>query len=384
MTSVEQLIGDLLLRHNCVIVPSFGGFVAKQVPATIDFSKGTMLPPGKSLLFNKQLINNDGLLVNELSQKNSISYDSAVSIVQDKVNDWTKALKSGGRIELDRVGYLFLDNERNICFEQDRFFNLLLESFGLGTVKFVAEETVNQTIEEPKEIAKVISIAPVSNEELKEEPAIEIAEEKNEESAPVKPLNDTKRRSPIWRYVAAACILPVAFYSIWIPMKTDVLESGVLSINDFNPFYEAGEGTYEKQGLVGSFEENESNQTLQDQVDELPDDVSVYTYKLDDTQYVPVQLLEDEEVTSEVEPITSNDTEQFNPDAMNFIVGCFGNESNATNLVAKLKAQGFDAYVVDVHNGLHRVSAGSAISIEAFAQIKVAAQSQGYTGWTLK
>ena len=54
---IEELIGDLLLRHNCVVIPTFGGFVAGQTSATFDASKGTILPPRKSLLFNKQLIN---------------------------------------------------------------------------------------------------------------------------------------------------------------------------------------------------------------------------------------------------------------------------------------------------------------------------------------
>ena len=53
MFTVEELIGDLLLRHNCVIVPSFGGFVAKQSSATIDYKNGVMLPPGKSVMFNR-------------------------------------------------------------------------------------------------------------------------------------------------------------------------------------------------------------------------------------------------------------------------------------------------------------------------------------------
>mgnify|MGYP003565138742 CR=1 FL=1 len=37
---IEQLIGDLLLRHNCVVVPAFGGFVAKQMSAVIDYKTG--------------------------------------------------------------------------------------------------------------------------------------------------------------------------------------------------------------------------------------------------------------------------------------------------------------------------------------------------------
>jgi hypothetical protein len=51
MTSVEQLIGDLLLRHNCVIIPSFGGFVAKPVAAQIDYTKGDNGAPKKVVAF---------------------------------------------------------------------------------------------------------------------------------------------------------------------------------------------------------------------------------------------------------------------------------------------------------------------------------------------
>ena len=142
MVTVEQLLGNLLLRHNCVIVPSFGGFVAKQVSAKIDFESGKMFPPSKSLLFNKQLINNDGLLISELAQANKWSYEQASATVEMKISDWHHALHLGQRIELDRIGYLFFDAEKNLCFEQDRFFNLLLESFGLGQVHFLTESDV--------------------------------------------------------------------------------------------------------------------------------------------------------------------------------------------------------------------------------------------------
>jgi len=143
MLIVEQLIGELLLRHNCVIVPSFGGFVAKKLSASIDFASGTMLPPRKSLLFNRQLINNDGLLVAEIAVRNKIGYEEAVDQLRLVVNNWEKSLSNGERITIDKVGFLFYDKEKNICFEQDRFFNLLLESYGLGKVHFLSEEDVH-------------------------------------------------------------------------------------------------------------------------------------------------------------------------------------------------------------------------------------------------
>jgi cell division septation protein DedD len=69
---------------------------------------------------------------------------------------------------------------------------------------------------------------------------------------------------------------------------------------------------------------------------------------------------------------------------MNFIVGCFGNENNAVNLVSKLRSEGFNARIVDKHNGLHRVSAGEGLSQESIQELRNKAQSAGYKGWVLK
>ena len=43
MLTVEGLIGDLLIQHNCVVVPGFGGFVAQRVAAQLDTAKGRKL-----------------------------------------------------------------------------------------------------------------------------------------------------------------------------------------------------------------------------------------------------------------------------------------------------------------------------------------------------
>lgn len=372
MTSVEQLIGDLLMQNNCVIVPSFGGFVAQQVSAKIDFDSGKIFPPRKSLLFNKQLINNDGLLINELAKKNNIDFDLASKEVNNKINGWNTTLSNGGRIELDRIGFLYNDAENNLCFEQDRFFNLLLESFGLGHVHFLTEEDIQITEQNIRIEEKATVIVPITAEPIvvEKSPEIEVVEH------PVLIEN----RTNIWRYVAAACILPIAFYSIWIPMKTDVLESGMLSMNDFNPFHKKEAVQYEKSAVNVDFTTPKPSETsFNEVVENLPTDIEVYSYKYDDAFFIPVNL--NEENSSDLEPIES---ESFSANTMHYIVGCFGDESNAKNLVSKLNAAGLVAQVVDVKNGLHRVSAGSAISIESLDQIKTISIDLGFKGWVLK
>jgi cell division septation protein DedD len=406
MTSVEQLIGNLLLRHNCVIIPSFGGFVAKRVSARIDYNNGSMLPPSKSILFNRQLLNNDGLLINEFSRENNVSFDEASQEMDSLVQKWQATLQVGGRIEIEHVGNLFYDEERNICFEQDRFANLLLESFGLGSVHFVSEEDV-RIVEHTVAISE--SIEPVI-----EQPEVAIASEKSETKeekiTPIIPIAkaapiavaaklengqntaEPKRKNRAWRYVAAACILPFVFYSVWIPVKTDVLESGMLSFSDFNPFHQRADGSYEPaKKSTEPIKETAKPISLNEELEDVPSDVSVYSYQFTDDTYIKVALPEKQEADTPTESIDADPIEPetntnttFDANTMHFVVGCFGDKVNADNLVAKLRANGLDAAIVDVKGGLHRVTAGGSISEESYQTVKLKAEAIGMSGWRLK
>lgn len=405
MKHIEQAIGDLLLRHNCVIVPAFGGFVAEQLSAKIDYDKGVMIPPRKALLFNKQLISNDGLLINELATRNAVSFDEASQDVSAIVSKWNHRLKQGERIELDRVGILFLDSDHNLRFEQDRFFNLLLASFGLDQVHFVTQNEIDETQ------TQTISI----NRSIVEPVLVEIEEER---TAPIKHLPKTlavekpvatetgkiveiapeKKKSRVWKYVAAACFLPIAFYSFWIPTRTDVLESGMISIKDFNPFYKSAEGTYVKTDFPKdiAFEKNTEG-TLQEKIDslEIPTDVIPYRFTEDTWVFVDISELNAKRAelpdggSSSVktpEPVVSEPVQipVIAPNSMNYIVGCFGDKVNADNLVNTLKSQGLNAFILDVQGGLHRVSAGAAISNESMNNIRSKSDALGFEGWLLK
>jgi len=409
MKQIEQTIGDLLLRHNCVIVPSFGGFVAEQLSAKIDYDKGVMLPPRKSLLFNKQLVSNDGLLINELASRNAVSFDEASSDVASTVSEWKHRLEKGERIELDRVGILYHDADNNLRFEQDRFFNLLLASFGLDQVHFVTQNEIEKVQAEPTKIEPtVIEPALVEVEEesapIKHLPktfAVEKAQQEESETTKVVEMIPAKKKSRVWRYVAAACFLPIAFYSVWIPARTDVLQSGMLSIRDFNPFYQSAEGTYEKTPYSEDITfEKYSDRTLQDQIDDIenvPAD-NVISYNFDGDTYIRLKLDEPESSKAEVqndvlEEVIETPVESTNsvptpvaiqPNAMNYIVGCFGNKENAENLVEKLQSEGMNAFIYDEKGGLHRVSAGSAISTEAMSDIRSKSDNLGFSGWILK
>lgn len=389
MITMEEIIGDLLLQHNCVIVPAFGGFVTQRIGAQINTVSGTMTPPRKAVLFNRQLINNDGLLISAYAHRNNTDYNHAQQQITRLVGAWGEQLRNGHRISIDRVGFLFLDQERNLCFEQDRFYNLLMESYGMSTIHFVSvsdaiaqdshrvmQEMVKEALAEPVvEFDAVQRIEPVRTE-TKEEPKIIVLEEKQQ--------RPVIRR---WRYAAAAALLPIAFYSFWIPLKTDVLESGVLSLQDFNPFrknvpasYRAPASGYEPKHTAGR----------KRQLEAIPEGVSVYSYSVDDERYIPVRVAGDETASPETaspvtvtEQLTVNTVQQSlsRPAAgSHIIVGCFGDDANARNLVASLRSKGYDAYLLE-GKGLIRVSAGNGAR---FSELQPRLKAEGLEAWLLK
>lgn len=391
---IDKFIGDLLLRHNCVIVPGFGGFVAKQTSAKIDYDSGKMFPPSKSLLFNKQLINNDGLLINTVATESNIEYTAAETIVADQTKLWHSILQNDGRIELDRIGFLFLDAEKNLCFEQDRFFNLLTQSYGLGEIHFLSEEDV--MIADHMAKVKSTKLEPVKETVSETPPLVEINQQaeslehvsNNEaEVVEVEKLETPIKKLKIWKYVAAACMIPIAFYSVWLPVKTDVLESGLISVKDFNPFYEKQEAQYTPSEIQSVDFSVIKEEHIEEQTKDLKLESNVFSYKLDDDSYINVDVSDDNEQFIQSTEINNEELVETKIVTHNvhFIVGCFGDKSNADNLLVLLKQNGLSSAIqVDFHNGLYRISAGGAASINGLADIKSSSAAIGLDGWVLR
>jgi hypothetical protein len=382
MLTVEGIIGDLLLQHNCVIVPSFGGFVAQRVGAQLNAANGSMTPPRKAILFNRQLINNDGLLISSYAHHNKVEYNAAQAAVNETITLWEETLKQGQRISIDRVGFLYFDHERNLCFEQDRFYNLLMESYGLGAIHFVSAADVEAKIahEAVQEMVREALSAPVVEVEFRPS-EIEPVETQASDEAPVIPMQQV-RPARRWRYVAAAALLPIAFYSFWIPMKTDVLESGMLSLSDFNPFHKTTPAHYSPPAANYDHTTTENN----DQLASVSEEVSVFSFSIDDDWFIPVRIREGNTTASA--PAETIQPEQPQPVAQPVasssgsyvIVGCFSSRANADNLAQALRAKGFDAQTLE-GKGLIRVSAGDGAQ---FASLQPKLQAEGLQGWVLK
>lgn len=421
---INKSIRELLLRHSCVVIPGFGGFVASITEAQLDLKKGIITPPRKAILFNKNLINNDGLLVHHLAASNHLTYNEASDQLAETVEKWSKELHIGHRVVIEQVGTFYFNHEQNIQFEQDRFFNLLLSSFGLTNVNFVPEASI---VQEEKIIPPVVVVekkpipTPIAIEFEKpvETKVISIVKEETKEDPKiiVHPVSKNLTKKLV-KYVAAACLLPIAFYSVWIPVKTDVLESGIIFSSDFNPFNKPEKAVYQAQPLQVKFEKIPEDKSIDEQIAELPAEVTTFSYEFAEDVYIPVKLNRKkveviaepvEEIKVELpevvevktpekiskpvvekvkttklltKPATLPTSTNSNHAKFKLVVGSFASEENASVLLNELKDKGFDAFSIN-EGAKVRVCAMSTNSSNEATNLLDTLAKMKYDAWVL-
>ncbi len=136
MLDLGQYIIQLLLTHDCVIVPGFGGFVANYCDAVHDESTHTFSPPSKKILFNSSLSHNDGLLINHIAEQLNVSYSEAEQMVRQSVDDAWIELEKGTLLKINGIGSFSYNNDSAIVFEPHLTENLLTDSYGMFPFRF--------------------------------------------------------------------------------------------------------------------------------------------------------------------------------------------------------------------------------------------------------
>lgn len=154
-------IKALLYRHDCVIVPGFGAFLAQFQSAKIDEEQNLFFPPSRSVRFNAQLKSNDGLLLNYLESAESLNYVEAKNAIQNFVDDVEITLANQGRVVFKELGCFTFQNENQLVFEPYTT-NFLLESFGLEILK---NSVISREVKLPaneKQEPQVVELSPVN------------------------------------------------------------------------------------------------------------------------------------------------------------------------------------------------------------------------------
>jgi len=133
---IQRHIEILLLSHDCVIVPGFGGFIAHHVDARYDKNDRLWLPPYRTLGFNPQLTLNDSLLAQSYVEAYDMSYPDALRQIESEVEELKNILHTEGEYEMDGVGTLSVNIDGNYEFEPCEAGILSPDVYGLADFSF--------------------------------------------------------------------------------------------------------------------------------------------------------------------------------------------------------------------------------------------------------
>ncbi|MCO5233865.1 MAG: hypothetical protein M9888_09040 [Chitinophagales bacterium] len=134
---IPQYIYDLLLENDYVVVPGLGGFVCQNQSAIIDRQRAEIMPPSRTIAFNRMLQQNDGLLVQYIVMKNQLTHKYAEETVREFVAKCNEQLHQMGSVQFPRIGRLYIDELKNIQFSPAYEPFPLDDSFGLGSISVI-------------------------------------------------------------------------------------------------------------------------------------------------------------------------------------------------------------------------------------------------------
>ena len=129
-----QAIESLLLEHDCVIIPNFGGFVINVQDFKFDEKEAIIHPRKKSIAFNERLKSDDGILAMHIVKQHVISQKKAFESVAAFGKEMKDGLKNNQPLAFGNLGTFSLTEESKIVFEPNQTFNYDLDQFGLYSV----------------------------------------------------------------------------------------------------------------------------------------------------------------------------------------------------------------------------------------------------------
>ena len=334
---METYISDLLYRHDCVIIPGLGGLITNYRSAQIHPVSHTFRPPSKSIRFNVNLQEDDGLLANYVSSCESISFASAQSKIERFVFSIQNDLEHKKEARLPKIGILSVDINGIISFEPDLKVNYLPDAFGLEAIQSPAILRKSKGIDVSKQIyqgAKSIQ---------------------------------AQKTSFNWK--VAAVLIPLIGLSTYVSFQQETIGDKYANYAYLNPFKEKPAAVY----VPRTMEVKEKTIALKET-------------KITTTPKTVVETVKTitEEAVKKTIPAPSVKTTLVSK-PFHLVAGCFSSEHNATKLVAQLKTEGFDASVIGQNaNGLFRVAFQSYVSRELAVLEMKKLKDSGKSTWLLK
>lgn len=165
--NVKELVRHievLLLEHDCVTIPQIGGFVTCNVPARYIEEENLFLPPYRTVGFNEQLKNDDGLLIKSYADTYGITETEAKKKLGACIREMQQELWENGSYDLGSIGVLAMDEQSDICFSPCQAGTVCPAYYGLDALLFPEIEKPETTTAE----VTVVPLEPKAEDESRE------------------------------------------------------------------------------------------------------------------------------------------------------------------------------------------------------------------------
>ena len=151
MNQFPILIEYLLLNHDYVVIPTLGTFIVQQMDARRNEDEEVFLPPYRSVRFNAELVQDDGLLRTSISGIYGVSDEQAGQMLGTWIDEFTQMLDDEGCIDFGTIGLFTRDKADNLIFQPQESGVTTPDYYGLDAFHF------RELQQAPK--AKVVPIA---------------------------------------------------------------------------------------------------------------------------------------------------------------------------------------------------------------------------------
>lgn len=323
-------IKEQLFFHNYLVLPNFGGFVLKSSATHFSNSGAVLTPPSKTLSFNSQLKQNDGVLATWMQSQSSCTSSEALSSLNDFSEYCKTILTTRRRLSIEGIGFFYLDFENNTCFEPQLETNFLADSFGLKPITLVQLSEIEIPVEVKKEL---VFENRIGNDTINI--AAEIKKQRN------------------YRRVIAPLALVVAIFSLLALIVTNTkisgkLKSAILGTSEttlYSPL------NYSTLSLANTSVENSGY---------VADANGIANIELENHKAIAVKVIENAENSVLVKDShISQKLLAHNNSNFQVVLGCFKVLDNAERMLEKLKRKNINAVISEQNSkGMYVVSNG--------------------------
>jgi len=345
--NLEKYICSLLYKHECVIVPDFGGFITNYEPSRINSTTHAILPPRKFLVFNSKLKINDGLLANEISKNLECSFSDSMQNIRREVMIWQERMKAGKTIILPGIGTFRTNAAGKTEFTPDPEQNFFDEAFGLTT----------------------LVIPPLPQQRVRKHPDFIYRRQARSSSSKV-------LRRMTW---AAVITIPLFLAGLWFIFNYDHIRHQATQYTGLVSFFKSES---KADPVNETTAVSETAETTTDSSDSPNEESGPAT--AEDTSGEEASREEPAEAMA-TPAATPTDHAVVSEKAYHIIIGSFEDEVNARELAGRMSRAGWNALVVESRRGMYRVSIASHVDKQqALEELYKIREERNPNAWMLR